>query len=132
MNYQKLVMQLAKKQKERQNSRICHLPQKYPFAGRVGKVADMMAQFYKAKVELPHEKEDSTVILESVLEQDKIRSAVGTNGDNVQVTFPSEIIVEGALTQCKNLWTYLFSHAKNIDSPMPDIIILLTFLVIHR
>ena len=59
----------------------------------------MMAQFYKAKVELPHEKEDSTVRLESALEEDKICSAVGTNGDNVQVTFPSEIIVEGALMQ---------------------------------
>ena len=70
---------------------------KHPFAERVGEVADMMAQFYRAKVKLPHEKEDSTVILESVLEEDKICSAVDTNGDNVKITFPGEIIVEGAL-----------------------------------
>ena len=70
---------------------------KHPFAGRVGKVADMIAQFYRAKVELPHEKGDSTVILESVLEEDKICSDVDTNGDNVKITFPGEMIVEGAL-----------------------------------
>ena len=69
------------------------------FAGRVGKVAHVMAQFCRAKVELPHGKEDSTVIMESVLEEDKICSAVDTNGDNVQVTFPGEIIVEGTLMQ---------------------------------
>ena len=56
---------------------------RHPFAGRVGEVADMVAQFFKAKVELPHEKEDTTVILISVLEEDKICSAVGTNGENV-------------------------------------------------
>ena len=70
---------------------------KHPFAGRIGKVADMVAQFFKVKVELSHEKEDSTVILEPVLEEDKICSAVDTNGENVQVTFPDEITVEGAL-----------------------------------
>ena len=48
---------------------------------------------------MPHEKEDSTVRLESVLEEDRIYSAVGTNEDNVQARFPSEIIVEGALMQ---------------------------------
>lgn len=57
----------------------------------------MMAQFCRANVELTHGKEDSTVIMESVLEEDKICSAVDTNGDNVQVTFPREIIVDGAL-----------------------------------
>ena len=72
---------------------------KHPFAGGVGEIADMMTQFYRAKVELPHEKEDSTVILESVLEEDKICNAVGTNWDNVQVMFPGGETVEDALMQ---------------------------------
>ena len=70
---------------------------KYPFAGRVGEVADMMARFYRAQIELHHENEDSNVILESVLEEHKICSVVDTNGDNAHVMFPSETIVEGAL-----------------------------------
>ena len=85
MNYQKLVMQLAKKMKRRIQQLDLPPPKttKHPFTGHVGEITDMMTQFYKAKVELPHEKEDSTVILESVLEEDKICSAVRTNWDNV-------------------------------------------------
>ena len=99
MNYQKLVMQLAKKTKRKIQHRDLPSAKKkmHPFAGRVGEVADIVAQFFKAKVELPHEKEDSNVILEAVLEEDKICSAVDTNGENVQVTFPDDITVEGAL-----------------------------------
>ena len=67
--------------------------------GCFGEVANMMAQFYRAKVQLSHEQEDSTVKRELVLEEDKICSAIYTNWDNVQVTFPGEMIVEGALMQ---------------------------------
>lgn len=91
------VVSKKTKRKIEQQDLLPPKKKKHPFVGHVGKVADMMTQFYKAKVELPHEKEDSTVILESILEDDKICSAVDTNGDNVQVKFPGEIIVEDAL-----------------------------------
>ena len=43
---------------------------KHPYSGRVGQTADMMLQFYRAKLELPLE-EESNIILEYVIEEDK-------------------------------------------------------------
>ena len=72
---------------------------KHPFVVGVGEVVNKIAQFYRAEVEFSHEKENSTVILELVLEEGKICSAIDTNWDNVQDTFPGERIIDGALMQ---------------------------------
>ena len=45
---------------------------KHPYSGRVGQTADMMLQFYRAKLELPLE-EESNIILESVIEEDNLQ-----------------------------------------------------------
>ena len=41
---------------------------KHPFSRRVGETADMMMQFYRAKVELPAEEREESIIIESVIE----------------------------------------------------------------
>ena len=41
---------------------------KYHFSGRVGETADMMIQFYRAKVELPAEEREESIIMESVID----------------------------------------------------------------
>ena len=41
---------------------------KHPFSGRVGETADMMMQFYRAKVKLAAEEREESVIIESVIE----------------------------------------------------------------
>ena len=38
---------------------------KHPFSGRVGETADMMMQFYRAKVELPAEEREESIIDDS-------------------------------------------------------------------
>ena len=46
---------------------------KHPYSGRVGQTADMMLQFYRAKLELPLE-EESNIILEYVIEEDNLHT----------------------------------------------------------
>ena len=41
---------------------------KHPFSRRVGETADMMMQFYRAKVELPAEEREESIIIELVIE----------------------------------------------------------------
>ena len=48
---------------------------KHPFSVRVGQTADMMLQFYRAKLELPLE-EESSIILESVIEEDNLHTTL--------------------------------------------------------
>ena len=48
---------------------------KHPFSGRVGQTADMMLQFYRAKLELPLE-EESNITLESVIEEDNLHTTL--------------------------------------------------------
>ena len=71
-----------------------------------------MAQFYREKFESPHEKE-------SVLEEDKICSAIDTDWDNIQVTFPGDIIVECALMQMRKTTDIFVFTFKKIYSQCP-------------
>ena len=48
---------------------------KHPYSGRVVQTADMMLQFYWAKLELPLEGE-SNIILESVIEEDNLHTTL--------------------------------------------------------
>ena len=45
----------------------------HPYSGSVGQTADVMLQFYRAKLELPRE-EESSIILKSVIEEDNLHT----------------------------------------------------------
>ena len=47
---------------------------KHPFTGRVRKTADMMMQFYRAKVELLIEEREERIIIELVIEASDIKN----------------------------------------------------------
>ena len=77
MNCRNLI-QGIRNQKKKKNQHQ-ELPpakkKKHPYSGRVGQTADMMLQFYRAKLELPPE-EESNIILESVIEEDNLHTTL--------------------------------------------------------
>ena len=76
MNCRNLI-QGIRNQKEKINIRNYRQlkKKKHPYSGRVGQTADMMLQFYRAKLELPLE-EESNITLESVIEEDNLHTTL--------------------------------------------------------
>ena len=76
MNCRNLI-QSIRNQKEKINIRNYRQlkKKKHPYCGRVGQTADMMLQFYRAKLELPLE-EESNITLESVIEEDNLHTTL--------------------------------------------------------
>ena len=48
---------------------------KHPFSGRVGETADMMMQFYSAKVELSAKVREKIIIIEAVIEDSDVKNS---------------------------------------------------------